>query len=326
MPVSTPTQPMPAQPTNRGAVYFLCDDPSRDPVAHRVFAEADERWGLEDAGIRVDGREVRFHRDLHGNEFRFVRTADVLSHDYPRYLPVLHEHFADADFAGVVNWHEGANAPPRILCAHTTGDVPSGVFGAAHPQCTRNLLRALEHHRRAQGLDDWTVTTEATHWSGIPHGGTPEMLARYPVPLVDVEIGSAPEDWANPRAVAALASALVHVFDAEEPVLRSLLCVGGVHFEPAFSAAVLADSADHPLAVTHVLANQWIVGGRYEDETGLERMAEAARTIAGGVHAVAFHDNLKGAHKDRCRALAERLGVPAFKHQRLRAPAELGLW
>lgn len=317
---------MPDTETTRRAVYFFCDDESRDPVAHRVFGEAVQRWSPQGTGIGVDGREVLRHRNADGNVFDLVRTADVLSHAYPHYLPLLEAHFADADFAGVVNWHEGANAPPRILCAHTTGDVPSGVFGAADPHCTRNLLRALEANRAAQGLDDWTVTSEATHWSGIPHGGTPDLLARYPVPLVDVEIGSTPEDWAEPRAVAALASALVEVFAPADERVRSLLCVGGIHFEPAFSAAVLRSPDEHPLAVTHILANQWIVSGHYEDDAGLDRLAAAADSIRGGVHAIAFHDNLKGAHKDRCRALGERLGIPAFKHQRLRAPGELGLW
>lgn len=311
---------------SRTAVFFFCDDPERDPVAHRVFSELERRLAPEGTGVQVDGREVLRHRDPGGHAFQLVRTAEVLSHDYPRYLPVLAEHFARADFAAVVNWHEGANAPPRILCAHSTGDVPSGQYGAAHPQHMRNLLRALEASRLAGGLDDWTVTSEATHWSGIPHGGTPDMITRYPVPLVDVEIGSGPDDWAHPGAVAALAAALTQVFGVEEPALRSLLCVGGIHFEPAFSAAVLNADEAHPLAVTHVLANQWVVGGKYEDETGLDRLAAAAASIQGGVHAIVFHDNLKGAHKERCRALAERLGVPAFKHQRLRAPAELGLW
>ncbi len=310
----------------RKAVYFFCDDPGRDPVAHHVFAQAERTLSLHAAGFRVDGREVLRHRDAHGHTYELVRTADVLSHAYPHYLPILEAHFADADFAGLVNWHEGANAPARLLCAHTTGDVPSGAYGAAHPQHTRNLLRALEANRISRGLDEWVVTTEATHWSGIPHGGTPDAITRYPVPLVDVELGSGPEDWAHPGAVASLAASLVQVFEANEPALRSLLCVGGIHFEPAFSAAVLHPDTAHPLSVTHVLANQWVVGGRYEDDSGLERLAAAAGSIRGGIHAIAFHDKLKGLYKERCRALAERLRVPAFKHQSLRTPGDLGLW
>lgn len=308
------------------AVYFFCADPALDPVAPRVFDAARARLPLEETDVAVDGLPVLRHTDGAGDVFDLVRLAGVLSHDYRRYLPVLREHFADAEFAGLVNWHEGAAAPPAILCAHTTGDVPSGRFGAADPQWTRNLLRAMEAARAAAGLEGWTVTTEATHWSGIPHGGTPEMMADYPVPLVDVELGSGPDDWGHAGAAAVLADALVRVFAAREDRLRSLLCVGGVHFDPAFAAAVLADDPGHPFAVTHILPNQWVVSGAYEDDTGLERLAAAAASIRGGVHAIAFHDNLKGAHKDRCRALAERLGIPAFKHQRLRRPAELGLW
>jgi D-tyrosyl-tRNA(Tyr) deacylase len=308
------------------AAYFFCSDPEKDPVAHLVFREANRRLILEGAGFEVDGYEVLRHRDAYGNVYDLVRTADVLSHAYPQYLPILTAKFTDADFAGLINWHEGANAPSKILCAHTTGDVASGVYGTAAPQYTRNLLRALEDNRKIKGLDDWTVTSEATHWSGIPHGGSPEMIARYDVPLMDIEIGSGPDDWTDTRAVAALTASLTQVFGTQEPALRSLLCVGGIHFEPAFRDIVLHPDLAHPLAVTHVLANQWLTSGRYEDETGLTRLSAAAESIRGGADALVFHDNLKGAYKNQCRMLADRLGIPVFKHQRLRAPAELGLW
>ena len=45
--------------------------------------------------------------------------------------------------------------------------------------------------------------------------------------------------------------------------------------------------------------------------------------IAGGVEAIFFHDKLKGCYKDLVRSLGRELGIPFYKHQRLRAPEQL---
>ena len=74
---------------------------------------------------------------------------------------------------------------------------------------------------------------------------------------------------------------------------------------------------------SHILANQWLVAGRYEDETGPERLERCVASIRGGIHCIAFHDNLKGPYKDRFRALGDRLGIPAVKHQALRSPEKI---
>ncbi len=305
----------------RRAVFFFCADPSRDPVASRVFDASVRLHDLRETGDAVDGHPVLAGRDAAGNELVYVRTADVLSHDYPRYLPLLNERFGDADLALVVNWHEGGNAPDGILMAHTTGDVASGTYGAAHPSLTTGVLRALEAARADAGLDGYRTVTEATHWSGVQHGHSPELLARYAVPVLDVEIGSSPASWADPAAVEVLARALPRVFAQAPAPCTSLLCVGGVHFEPSFRDAVLGDARPHAVAVSHILANQWL--GRYEGDAGVQALAACAASVAGGVGAVAFHDNLKGPVKAAVRALGEQLGVPVFVHRRLRQPEPL---
>lgn len=310
-------------PRRRRAVLFFCADLERDPVAARVFEASTRLLDLRETGEEVDGFPVLAHRDGDGREFAYVRTADVLSHDYPRYLPVLTGRCVEYDLALLVNWHEGANAPERILMAHTTGDVPSATFGAADPGLTLGVLRALERSRAGAGLDHYRTVTEATHWSGVPYGHPPALLAEYPVPLLDVEIGSSPASWADPAAVETLARALPRVFDAAEGPRASLLCLGGIHFEPAFRDAVLGEARPHRVAVSHILANQWLAAGGYEGEEGVEKLARCAATIAGGVDAVVFHDNLKGPLKAAARALGERLGVPAFQHRRLRQPEPL---
>jgi len=291
-------------------------------VAPRVFAAVARLLEPRETGDAVDGFPVLSHRAAAGDELVLVRTAEVLSHDYPRYLPILNERFRDFDLGLLVNWHEGANAPDRIFMAHTTGDVPSATFGAADPALTTGILRAMEAARVEAGLSEWRTVTEATHWSGVLHGHPPALLAEYPVPLLDVEIGSSPASWADPAAVHALARALPRVFtEAEAPAL-SLLCVGGVHFEPAFRDAVLAEGRPHAVAVSHILANQWLAEG-WEGDAGVDRLAACAASIAGGVDAIAFHDNLRGPVKAAARALGERLGIPVFNHRRLRQPGPL---
>ena len=80
---------------------------------------------------------------------------------------------------------------------------------------------------------------------------------------------------------------------------------------------------DSALGVSHILANQWLVSGGYEDESGSARLEECVRSIRGGIDAIAFHDNLKGAFKDRFRSLGEQLGIPVLKHQALRKPEQI---
>jgi hypothetical protein len=102
----------------------------------------------------------------------------------------------------------------------------------------------------------------------------------------------------------------------------TLLCLGGPHFEPSFRDAALGTGRPFGLATGHILPNQWIVGGEYEEGNGLDMLRAAAQSIKGGIAAIVFHDNLKGPLKALGRALGEELGVPALKHQRLRNPED----
>lgn len=311
-------------PSTKRAVYYFCMNPAIDPAAHHIFNASARLFEFRPLPVSVDGYPALYHDSADGNRFVYVRTDDVISHNYEKYLPAMNEHFADFDFGGVVNWHEGQNAPDRILTVHTTGDVASGQFGPAHPLYTRALLLALERHRRALRLEGFRTVTEATHWSGIVYGGAPDLIPRYPVPLVDVEIGSGPESWSNRTAAKVVARALPEVFDAGQQGIRSLLCVGGVHLEAAFASAVLDTEDTLPLAISHIFANHWIVAGGYEHESGLERLEAGARSVVGAkVDAIVFHDSIKSAYKQQCRALGERLGVPVFKHKMLARPQEL---
>jgi D-tyrosyl-tRNA(Tyr) deacylase len=311
----------------KGSLFF-CSDPLKDPVAHRVWDASQQLFKLDRTGIEVDGQAVLAFEDDSSNKFYYVPLDDVLSHDYSRYLPILNEKFSDFDFAGVVNWHEGKNAPDAILTVHTTGDVLTGDFGLADPVLTRTLVLAIDEHRKAAGLEGFTTTTEATHWSGVVYGGSPALITRYNVPIVDIEIGSSLASWSNTDAVNVIARSLPLVFNSSELDLaaRSLLCVGGVHLETAFAQAILTTRDEYPLAVSHVLPNHWIVDGGYDAEEGMKKLEDCINSIIGGVHAIVFHDNLKSAYKTQVRLLGERLGIPYFKHKALRQPQSLPIW
>ncbi len=308
---------------NKRAVFFFCGEPI-DPVAGRVLQASAQIHSLEETDMIIDEEPVRKYTDPMGNSFWFVRTRKVVSHGYDRYLPVMNSHFSDFDVAGIITWHAGENAPDNILTSHTTGDVDSGNFGPANPQYLRNLLLAMEKNRMKAGLDDFFVTTEATHWSGMIYGGgSAEMIPRYPVPMLDIEIGSSPACWSNETAARVLAESLFSIFESDGRRVRNLLCAGGVHFERAFSGAVFQEWDDCAYGVSHILANQWLITGHYDDEGGPEKLEACVASIHGGIEAITFHDNLKGVYKDRFRSLAAEYGIPVFKHQNLRRPEEI---
>lgn len=300
---------------NKKAVYFFCKDLKKDPVAFNVFKSAFKNFDLNKTEILVDNEFVLEYRDCNNNIFQYVRTDEVISHNYEKYLPIMRKYFSNFDFAGLVNWHEGGNSPDKVLTVHTTGDVPTGKFGMANPIYTRNLVCAIEENRVELGLEDFSTVTEATHWSGVPYGGDPNLIMEFNVPLVDIEIGSTRESWENEKAIEVLAKSLVQVFNSEENV-KSLLCVGGVHFESAFSKAIL--DKENPIAITHILPNQWIVTGNYDTEEGAEKIETCIKTIIGGVDGIVFHDNLKSVYKNKCKEVGEKLGIPVFKHKTLK--------
>lgn len=311
--------------TRKSAVYFFCCDREKDPVAAHIFKASNELFNLTETQIVIDDQKVLKYTSSTG-DFYYVRTNEVLSHDYKRYLPIMNKYFSNADFAGLVNWHEGENAPDPILTIHTTADIVSGNFGVANPLYLRNLLLCLERNRLKRKLDDFTVLTEATHWSGVMYGEKPEQILEYPVPIMDIEIGSTVNSFSNRVAAEIVAASLVELFDQSGDGMRSLLCAGGVHFEPSFCRAILDNIEEYPIAVSHILPNQWLVSGNYDNEDGLKKLEACVRSIEGGIDGIVFHDKLKGTYKANLRLLAEKLSVPYFKHQSLRQPEKLPIW
>ena len=307
----------------RKALYFFCVGDGYDHVSRLTFERIMGLYRPCETGLSVDGYTVMEHIDERGDRFCFMRQEMLVSYDFRRYLPVLREHFLDFDLAAEVNWHEGANAPDKVLTVHTIGDVEAGVFPPADASFMKNLLRSMEKNRSDAGLDDFTVVTEATHWTGTFKGQDPALLNEFPVPTLDIEIGSTPASWEHEGAVDVLARSLTNPFTDMEP-LANILCVGGIHFERSFSEAAM--DVGHPLGISHVLPNQWIVSGDYGSAEGYAKLLKAARSIRGGVRAVVYHEGIKSAYRDQCRRLGAELGVPVLKHKALRRPDELGIW
>jgi D-tyrosyl-tRNA(Tyr) deacylase len=306
------------------AVYFFCTNSNIDPVAGHVFKALSDMYSLDETNIIIDDSTVLKYLDGEGNEFYFVKTNKVVCHDYNHYLPIMNRYFSDFDMAGLVTWHEGQNAPDSILSVHTTGDVDSGHFGNANPVYIHNLLLSLEENRIAAGLEGFRVTTEATHWSGMMYnGGTPDMIPQFSVPLVDIEIGSTPDSWSNNLGAKVIGKSLLGVFTGHGKKLKNLLCVGGVHFESAFSSAVLQAWEDHALGISHIIPNHWLITGQYEGEDGLRKLENCIKSIQGGIVGIAFHDNLKGSYKEQLRILGKQRNIPVFKHQMLRRTLDI---
>ncbi len=308
---------------SRKALYFFCVKEPWHYVGKDVFEKAAELFDLRETDITVDGYPVLEYQDNKGNVFYFMRQNALVSYEFARFLPILKDNFSDFDIAGEVNWHAGDNAPDRILTVHSIGDVELGCFSRAAPRYMKNLLMSLEKYRNDTGLDGYRVTTEATHWTGSIKGGDPEDIQDFPVPMVDIEIGSTMDSWKDRNAVEVLARSLVEVFD-DDRELVNILCAGGTHFAECFARPAL--EAEYPFGVSHILPNQWLVSGGYDTSEGFEKMKKCVETIPGGISAIFYHEGIKGPYRQTCRLLGESIGVPVFKHKKLKKPDQLPIW
>ncbi|KAF5039889.1 D-aminoacyl-tRNA deacylase [anaerobic digester metagenome] len=309
----------------RKAVYYICDHKDWAHVSFLVWDILQEEGYLHPAGFTFAGKEVMKYADEKNNEYYFAPSDIAICRDYPRFLPDMNKYFGNFDMSGMVTWHEGTNAPERVLTIHTIGDVSSGCYGPANPLYNHNLMISMEKIRKDIGLEDFKVVTEATHWSGVHDGtGDPELILKYNVPMVDIEVGSEEDSWCNKQACSILARSLLHVFD-HDIKLHNLLCVGGIHFDPNFAESVHTSWNDGKeyFGISHIVANQWLVSGEYENEQGEEKLSACIESIIGGIDGIVFHDKLKGCYKDLVRKLGEKYNVPIIKHQALRMPENI---
>lgn len=300
-------------------VLAFCIDPAKDPVSSHVLARLLAAGAFSPTDGSVDGRPV-LRAQLGSVRCDLLQLDDVLSHDYPRYAPILNDAFGNADAVVIVNWHEGKNAPDPIFTVQTTGDIETGTFSPVDPAVTRALFLAVETQRKKAGLGQFSTWMEATHWSGPLYGAASGKLVSLVKPsVIDLEIGSTPRAWSYPAAAEVLARALLTAFESLEKPAISLLGIGGTHFEAGFTQLLRDYGETQGLAFSHLLPNHWLVAHRYESSARLPDLLACARSIKGGVDAIAFHDNLKSSYKHQVQLLATELGVPAFSHRKLRS-------
>jgi len=303
------------------AVFFFCVKEPFHHVACSVFERLKEELPLEGTSMEIDGYPVLQYEDACGDQFLFCRQKALISYEFQRYLPTLREYFIDADVAAEVNWHEGDRAPDRILTVHTIGDVERGIFSPADSRFVKGLVTVLERERLKANLEEFSVMTEGTHWTGSCKGQDPELLKEFPVPLMDIEIGSTPSSWNHREAISILARGLLGIFSWEAPLVN-VLCVGGVHFERAFSN-VAVDPNMH-IGISHILPNHWLVSGEYHDEErGILKLKAALNSINGKVGAIVYHEGIKSPIRKICRQIAEQEGISVLKHKKLKDPEVL---
>jgi hypothetical protein len=72
-----------------------------------------------------------------------VRTESVITDAYDRYLDAMNTLFGDVTFTGVVNWHEGENAPDRILTVHSNADT-FDTYGHLFPNSRETAAKKLQ--------------------------------------------------------------------------------------------------------------------------------------------------------------------------------------
>jgi len=295
-------------------LFLFCSDSNLDPVAPAVFHQAKIHYEATPSTFIVGGQKV-FQAKVKEHQLFFSETQRFASESYPEIAVQLNSQFSDVDMIGLVNWHAGANAPAKIFCAHSTADVPSGIFGPTSGKLLAATLMAIEEERCIADLTDFRTLFEASHWSGLTYGRQASELMQVRAPVFDIEIGSFPDEWANPAAQRVLVRALGRIPDFCSINKPRALYLGGVHFEPSATEIVFRSAV-----LEHHLPNQWLVNGEYNLPGAEEKIIAAAKSCLSAPELIVFHDGLKSPYKENGRKAAELLGIPCVSHKKLRAP------
>ncbi len=173
---------------------------------------------------RTDGFELREFEELH---LQLTDAADAFSD--PDLLVFASRHAGDTD---------------ALLTAHFTGNFGPAAYGGlaneladACPNALSRLVSAFDR-RAPAGYD---VGIECTH-HGPSSVGVPSLFA---------ELGSGPEQWADPDAALAVAQAILDLHGTAPHADRQLVGFGGGHYAPRFERIV----RETPWCVGHVAAD-----------------------------------------------------------------------
>lgn len=138
-----------------------------------------------------------------------------------------------ADAVVVLSRHASTSGRPTLTTHHTGNPTAEASLGGepeklawSAPALSKLLLRLYAEEARERGLlDRYEVSLEATH-----HGPTSNRK-----PLVFIEIGSTPREWADPDARRAMASAVARALGAELPECVPAAGYGGTHYPARFT-------------------------------------------------------------------------------------------
>lgn len=235
-----------------GVIVSRADDASTHIADHLrdlvdVESHHDDRRPDGEGGgtvYRAEGIEIRefdgWHLDLH-------RPADA---------------FDDPSFVVFASRHAGETGP--LLTAHHPGNFgPADHGGEANTvprACPNAHARAVEA-LAAHAPPEYGAGMEVTH-HGPTDVGAPAMF---------VELGSGPEQWADPAGARAVAKAILDLRGVspdrpgdEDETRRHLLGVGGGHYAPRFERVV----RETDWAVGHIAADWGLDAmSQYDEET-----------------------------------------------------------
>lgn len=158
------------------------------------------------------------------------------------YLVRLQELDYDCECYIFVFCHKSEKGNPS-LTVHSTGNLTEEVKSSGNPQevsktCPLYMRKVLQGLKK-YAPEGYAVSYEATH-----HG--PTHLNK---PLMFVEIGSHEEQWNDPKAIEAVAKAVLDLLNEGSEDSDICLGLGGNHYAERFSRRALEEN----IAFTHIM-------------------------------------------------------------------------
>jgi D-aminoacyl-tRNA deacylase len=199
---------------------------------------------------------------VHRSEPFELRTFDDLHLE----LDGVAAAFDDPELVVFASRHSGETGP--LLTAHFTGNLgpaeyggEDGALATAAPAALDRVVAAFGDH----APDGYETGIECTH-HGPSDVGAPSLF---------VELGSAPEQWADGDAAEAVARAILSLADRTDPAGdRTLVGVGGGHYAKRFER-VLRETG---WSVAHVAADWGLeaMGDPRENRAVVRQLFEAS--------------------------------------------------
>ncbi len=206
----------------------------------------------------------------------------------------------DADLVVFLSRHTSVKSVPQ-LTVHATGNVGEAALGGEPDRvapCPPAFMQAVLRRLALLAPAGYRVSYERTH-----HGPTD-----LETPSCFVEIGSGPEQWADPVAGEAVARAVLTA--VPDPLAVPLLGLGGTQYAARQTAVALATRG----AFGHII--------RTDDLPRLDRpMLARLLDASGAVAAYIDRKAVPRAELDRIEALLGKAGLPLLGESAL---ADLG--